>query len=660
VVPLSDSEQERNLELLKFITNETKSHGLECQVGIWTHAYQWTDSPHSDHHIEGLKASNHAAYSRDALAQLLKTCPAIQGITVRVHGESGIPEGSYSFWETVFESIAKADRRVEIDMHAKGLDARMIDIAVKTGMPVKISPKYWAEHLGLGYHQAAIRELEMPSEESAKESVFKLSNGARRFLRYGYGDLFQQGRKFDVLFRIWPGTQRLLLWGDPALAAGIGNTSHFCGAAGVEIFEPLFFKGREGSGLPGGRCAYKDQSLAPKDGDWAKYRYTYRVWGRLLYNPSADHSEWRRYLTDEFGGAGEHIETSLAHASRIVPLLTTAHLPSASNNSFWPELYTNMPIVEGSGPEPYGDTPAPKRFGTVSPLDPALFSTIREHASDLLAGHANAKYSPLEVAAWMESMATTADTSLQSARSSAKSTTSPEFRRMEEDILIQSGLGHFFAHKLRAGVLYELYLEANDPATLQATIDEYEQARRAWVDFSERARNVYRSDITFGSRPVEHGHWADRVAAIEKDLAAMKALTQSQKQASRPSEAARALAAVKNAQSRPRIDISHQAPSSFRPGEPLPIQIAAENATAPIESVLLHYRHVNQAERWQSSPFERVSGGLSAKIPGTYTQSPYPLQYYFEVSLADQKHLLYPGFNENLNNQPYFVTQHSS
>jgi hypothetical protein len=231
VVPLSDSEQERNLELLKFITNETKSHGLECQVGIWTHAYQWTDSPHSDHHIEGLKASNHAAYSRDALAQLLKTCPAIQGITVRVHGESGIPEGSYSFWETVFESIAKADRRVEIDMHAKGLDARMIDIAVKTGMPVKISPKYWAEHLGLGYHQAAIRELEMPSEESAKESVFKLSNGARRFLRYGYGDLFQQGRKFDVLFRIWPGTQRLLLWGDPALAAGIGNTSHFCGAA---------------------------------------------------------------------------------------------------------------------------------------------------------------------------------------------------------------------------------------------------------------------------------------------------------------------------------------------------------------------------------------------------------------------------------------------
>ena len=211
----------------------------------------------------------------------MKSCPAIEGLTLRVHGESGIPEGSYDFWQTLFEAVTKAGRKVEIDMHAKGLDARMIDIAVNTGMPIKVSPKFWAEHLGLGYHQAAIREVEMPRKEDAKESVFKLSNGARRFLRYGYGDLFQQGRKYDVLFRIWPGTQKTLLWGDPALAAGIGNSSHFCGAAGVDIFEPLFFKGREGSGLPGGRCSYLDESLNPKEGDWAKYRYTVPCLGTL-------------------------------------------------------------------------------------------------------------------------------------------------------------------------------------------------------------------------------------------------------------------------------------------------------------------------------------------------------------------------------------------
>ena len=50
-------------------------------------------------------------------------------------------------------------------MHAKGIDSKMMDVAAETGMPVKISAKYWAEHMGLGYHQADIRELEIPRPE---------------------------------------------------------------------------------------------------------------------------------------------------------------------------------------------------------------------------------------------------------------------------------------------------------------------------------------------------------------------------------------------------------------------------------------------------------------------------------------------------------------
>jgi len=662
VAPLSDSERDRNLETLKFITEQTRAHGLQFQMGLWTHAYQWMDSPHSDHHIEGLNPSNHAAYCRDALALLLKNCPEIEGLTLRVHGESGIPEGSYDFWQTLFEAATKAGRKVEIDMHAKGLDARMIDIAVNTGMPVKVSPKFWAEHLGLGYHQAAIREQEMPRKEDGKESVFKLSNGARRFLRYGYGDLFQRGRKYDVLFRIWPGTQKTLLWGDPALAAGVGNSAHFCGAAGIDIFEPLFFKGREGSGLPGGRCAYLDESLNPKEGDYAKFRYTYRVWGRYLYNPDADRAETRVVLKQDFGPAAQQVETALANAGRILPLWTTAHLPSASNNSFWPELYTNMPIVEGSSREPYGDTPEPKRFGTVSPLDPALFSTVREHALDLLAGKTSVKYSPLEVAAWTEALAATADHSLSGARGTAKRPSSPEFRRMEEDVLIQSGLGHFFGHKLRSGVLYELFLETKDRASLEAAILEYEKARAAWESMSSRAAKVYKNDITFGSRPVEHGHWADRLPAIDQDLAAMKALLSSAASGTAVNQAAKALDIAKAAPVRPKFKGVHQPPGTFRPGQSLPlsVSISGPQAGGSTVAVIMHYRHVNQAERWQQTATTPAGGNVyKAEIDGTYTQSVYPLQYYFEVRLGEDKAALYPGFNSELNNQPYFVLQAS-
>ena len=99
----------------------------------------------------------------------------------------------------------------------------------------------------------------------------------------------REDRRFDILWRIWPGTQRLLLWADPVFAAGYARAFQFCGSSGVEIMEPLSFKGRRGSGRhprAGGRCAYADASLRPR-WDWEKYLDTYRVWGRKLYNPDA-------------------------------------------------------------------------------------------------------------------------------------------------------------------------------------------------------------------------------------------------------------------------------------------------------------------------------------------------------------------------------------
>jgi hypothetical protein len=662
VTPLSDGERDKNLEMVKFITDETAARGLECQIAIWTHAYQWTDSPHSDHHVEGLTSETHAPYCRDALALLLKECPAVQGLTFRVHGESGIPEGSYDFWRTLFQGITRSGRQIEIDMHAKGLDSTMIDIATQTGMPIKVSPKYWAEHMGLAYHQAAIREVEMPRVGSGEqESVFKLSNGARRFLRYGYGDLFQHGRRYDVLFRIWPGTQRMLLWGDPALAAGYGHASHFCGASGVEIYEPLFFKGRQGSGLPGGRCGYADESLKPKQ-DWAKYTYTYRVWGRNLYNPKSDPEGWRRLLRSDFGNAAPSVEQALSSSSRVLPLLTTAHLPSASNNSFWPEMYTNMPIVEGSATEPYSDTPAPKRFGTVSPLDPELFSTIEEYTNELLSGHASLKYSPIEVAQWLEDLTNSANRSIETGRSQMRSPAQPDWRRVEEDVRIQIGLGQFFAAKLRSGVLYEIYCNTGDADALQQAIASYRKARSAWSSMAERARTVYRADLTYGPQPIKRGHWIDRLPAVDKDLAAMEALAGKPGTPQKPQTktfAKQALAASVARPHRSSVPCTHTPPSSFKPGESVPIVLSFHrgSTTDHPSAVRLHYRHANQAERWASLDMEKNQTGYSAAIPATYSQSVYPLQYYFELRRGNDVAWLYPGFNAQLANQPYFLIQ---
>jgi hypothetical protein len=227
-VVLSAAEREKNLQALQFIAAQTAARGLHFQLGIWTHAYQWTDSPNAYHRIEGLTPETHAAYCRDALAMLLKLCPEIQGLTLRVHGESGIPEGSYEFWETLFTAVNGCGRTIEIDMHAKGVDEKMIDIAVAAGMPVKLGAKYSAEHQSLGYHQADIRALEIPRPGHAGEGPFSLSSGARSFTRYGYADFLKAESRYKLLFRLWPGTQRHLLSADPEMAAAYGRPRRIC------------------------------------------------------------------------------------------------------------------------------------------------------------------------------------------------------------------------------------------------------------------------------------------------------------------------------------------------------------------------------------------------------------------------------------------------
>lgn len=651
VVPLDDSERDRNLETLKFIVEETARRGLDFQLGIWTHAYQWTDSPHAEHHIEGLTPETHAPYCRDALALLLKTCPGIRGVTMRVHGESGIPEGSYDFWQTVFDGIVRAGRPIEIDMHAKGIDSRMIDIGMKTGMPIKVSPKYWAEHMGLGYHQAAIRELEMPRPDDPNDKIFKLSNGSRRFLRYGYGDLFQDGRKYDVLFRMWPGTQRMLLWGDPATAAAFGHASHFCGASGVELCEPLFFKGREGTGLPGGRCGYRDASLRPRQ-DWEKYAYTYRIWGQLLYNPKAQPEQWRRYLNATFGAAAGPVETSLAHASRVLPMLTTAHQPSASNRGYWVELPANMPMMEGGAPVPYSDTPTPKRFGTVSALDPQMFLSIEEYTAEIFSGQRSGKYSPIEVAQFFEDSADQSSAALGKAASLAPSRGGPEFRRVEEDVRIQIALARFYAAKLRTGVLFDVYRRTGNSRAHEQAVAYYRRARETWNAMAERARGVYVADLTYGRTPVRRGHWMDRLPAIDQDIAAVEA-AHFEANSDAGDRAAAAISMATGRPSRPVFAGAHRPPRGFEARKAVPLTISFRG-DAP-SSVLLWYRQVDQAERWKSVKMDASGRTFEASIPAEYTDSRFPLQYYFEARKSNDAAALYPGFGAEFANQPYFV-----
>jgi hypothetical protein len=72
-------------------------------------------------------------------------------------------------------------------------------------------------------------------------------------------------------------------------------------------------------------------------------------------------------------------------------------------------------------------------------------------------------------------------------------------------------------------------------------------------------------------------------------------------------------------------------------------------------SARLYYRHVNQAERYVSTDMQARGNIFRATIPDDYTNSPFPLQYYFELRESPAKAWLYPGFSPDLTGQPYFV-----
>ena len=54
---LPDAERDHNLETLRFISEQTAAHGLEFQLGLWMHGYQWENSPHPNYTIEGDRKS---------------------------------------------------------------------------------------------------------------------------------------------------------------------------------------------------------------------------------------------------------------------------------------------------------------------------------------------------------------------------------------------------------------------------------------------------------------------------------------------------------------------------------------------------------------------------------------------------------------------------
>jgi hypothetical protein len=194
----------------------------------------------------------------------------------------------------------------------------------------------------------------------------------------------------------------------------------------------------------------------------------------------------------------------------------------------------------------------------------------------------------------------------------------------------------------------------------QEALDQYRTAREAWVAAAQ-AGAVYRNDITYGSAPMRRGHWSDRLAAIDKDIAALESqVSASPEDAEATPDTRRAIREATGRPVRPTIatiESSHTPPAAFQPGAALAVAITVpQQVLVPILTrVSLRYRHVNQAERWRREEMQANGTVFSAEIPADYTQSPYALEYCFELRAKNGDAWLAPGFNAALSRQPYYA-----
>lgn len=671
VAGLDSDERGRNLATLRYVAEAATLRGLEFSLGLWNHAYRLDPvTPSERWLVTGLDGANHADYCADALGTLLSEIPQVSALTFRVHFEGGVPEPTHEFWRRVMTGIGRVNRTIALDAHAKGINDELLDALHSVGSPLTLSTKYWGEHMGLPYHQAGIREKEFVGHLRARSRTGEAGGGSgadvtrrRSFTRYGYADYARTDADYGLLHRVWPGTQRVLMQGDPAMAAGIGRHAGFAGSVGVEWFDALTFWGKKDSAehpLTGASPVppdlYRDHDLRLTGTDlWRKYRLQLRLHGRLSYDPDAPAASWRRAYAHVFGDAADDAESALAHATRILPLITTAHAPSVAGNIYWPEMDTPIPLVE---PPPVTDNPfaengwrlnadfdmlPPYTFGNTSPLDPQLFSDADDYADSLLTDEPTARYSPPDVADWLESLAATTLAHL----SRLADHTSPELRRLSMDCAVAAHLGQFFGRKSRAAVAWRLHTRTGSPAWLERCRADYATARDAWSAAAEAASG-YVDDIPFGQMPYQRGHWRDRLPAIDADLAAVDAHAA----ACDCRETGQVVAR------RVRLDdrVEHHVPDRYEVGHPLPIRLRVSDPSA---TVRLHHRAVDQSRRWACSDLTGSGHERRGAIPAELTTGAYPVQYYFELrrqTVDGDGTALRPGLDQTtLSDQPYHV-----
>ncbi|WP_195543699.1 hypothetical protein [Massiliimalia timonensis] len=637
-----------NLKALRQIGKMCHERGILFTLATWQQR-PWTSE--QDRLVGGLPEEEKALseYCYAGLKALIQAVPEIDIVQFRVNHESGVGTqiSAEDFWNHCTDAVAEvADetgRPLILDLRAKGLTDSMIKYAFSKGLQVEVPTKFWCEHAALPYHLSVMR-----SEEIAQLDNFNHSR------RYSYADMLRKPKYFDVFYRLWNyGSTNLFLWGDPDYAQRFAQSCGLSGSIGYEVNAPLSLKYGHELSHREHWDTFADASL--RSGEWEDERFWmwYIVFGRLGYNRNADPEIWNSEFLHRFGEAGNVLEKALVTASRIVPLVTTIHMPVHPSLRYWTELSTGWALfVENNLDKPQDyDMFREITYGSTEPSDQGLFYGIDEYASDSVSNKFSGKYSPIQTSQWLLDLAQETENGLAQAERKIVDSQNPEYLAMITDLTMLIRFARYHAFKMRAALALAFWKHTRKDRWLSDSAVLLDQAVEQWKLLSDLGSEKYHQDLNFSSAGSKsrRGTWADRMCELEADQKTMYDLLQNNhidrdtkiSMDYKPNESATVLADF---------------PEYAQSGNDLKISAYIQGIQSLKNVPVLHYRHVDQTEGlFHTMLMEWDGNRYTAAIPAEYITPDWDLMVYVTVQGESGECSVFPGVYHPVYPYPYHV-----
>ncbi len=478
-IGLTEEQRNKNLDMLRYISTLSKQRGIDFTIGIWQQI-AWEgkhQGSKQESMVTGLSRDNMHSYTYHALLNLLRECPDIQAVQLRINHESGIDyDEQTEFYRTaVFKAIKDCGRPVLLETRNVGLLRETLQAALDMGLPTRVSHKYWGEHMVFPYHPTRI------------------------MWTYSYGDWLKYPQKYQNLYHVWSlGSHRLLLWGDPDYVRRFAPTTTFQNASGFEICAPLSQKGY--GNPPGAWRIFRDQNREYYRWEFERYWSYYILFGRMAYNPDESDEIWLREMRCRFGKeAAPAVAEAYRTASQVLPLIMGTATPDY-NMYTWAEKDSGGLI---------------NFYLHYSSYDPPRIASFEEFIRDWVDGKLSAKLTPEGMASRLESTAEKIEDLLRQIDSLVPET-NKEYWATKKDFQILSGMARFFSQKIRATYKLGFFYELGDYALLKQAIAHGKNALDIWKGVAAVGEEIYHPNLVMG--PGSYGHWKDNIFFVENDL----------------------------------------------------------------------------------------------------------------------------------------------